>query len=382
MSTCSPLRYAFHRGVEDKLIMEIQKKITRTPRKNRFISQNKTDLLYFCVAMKTDKYYWTNRASVHHIRRMASLVKLDASPEEILASGNPRYISHTVYSLTSNDGHRLYDFLIEYDIYNPSQGIYFGCKSVTLPGYNHQLEIDNALADWRQAHPLITLRLNNVFVDKDFTFRYKDTDNDTDCTFWPFWITLYEDELPEDVAVRALNIIAGVYNELISGQLPSMVPQMPDRSNYIPVRTAFTHQAFEKFLSQIEKYICEVSSYNLRLSNAERGRKFIKNFFDNAVTHGLIHRVASYECGWKLDAEFTDVDFKAMIKALIEEMQCQLGITGLKTPWNDVIRVFMRSNETPYKLQVKTLPIQHDTAKRFATLVHNICSNTAFINKE
>lgn len=149
-----------------------------------------------------DKYYWTNRASVHHIERLSALAELTASPEQILASGTPRYITHTVATLLSADGHRRYEFLIEYDIYNPSQGIYFGCKSTTLPNYDHKSETANALSDWQLARPFVTLRLNNVFVVKDFTYRYKDTDNDADLTFWPFWISLYEDESPVDVAVR------------------------------------------------------------------------------------------------------------------------------------------------------------------------------------
>lgn len=149
-----------------------------------------------------DKYYWTNRASVHHIGRLRALAELTASPEQILASGTPRYITHTVATLLSADGHRSYEFLIEYDIYNPSQGIYFGCKSTTLPNYDHKSETANALSDWQLARPFVTLRLNNVFVVKDFTYRYKDTDNDADLTFWPFWISLYEDESPVDVAVR------------------------------------------------------------------------------------------------------------------------------------------------------------------------------------
>lgn len=322
--------------------------------------------------MNTYKYYWSNRASEHHIRRMTALAGLTASPKEILTTGDPRYISHKVATLLSADGHRQYDFLIEYDIYNPSQGIYFGCKSTTLPNFDHKREIDNTLADWQQAQPYVTLRLNNVFIDKDFSFRYKATDNDTDQTFWPFWISLYEDESPKDVAVRALKIIAGVYDELISGRLSSLNVCQKTKSDSTTVRTAFTRDAYDNFIHKIEKYICEVSPHNHMSTNAELGRRFMENFLANAESRRLIHRAPNYEFAWKMDATLTDVDFKAMFKAIIKELQNYLGISGMKTPWNDVIRLFMHSDERPYKLQVKTLSIQSDTADRISALVKTL----------
>lgn len=322
--------------------------------------------------MSDDKYFWINRASEHHIRRMASLVGLTASPKEILATGEPRYISHKVATLLSADGHRQYDFLIEYDIYNPSQGIYFGCKSVTLPNFNHKSETANALVDWQQAQPYVTLRLNNVFIDKDFDFRYKATDNDTGNTFWPFWISLYEDESPVNVAVRALQIIAGIYDELISGQLPDINVCPKSKSGSVNVQTAFTYDAYDNFIRKIEKYISEVSSHNLMATNAELGRKFIENFLAKAESHQLIHRAPNYEYAWKMDSAYNDVDFKAMLNAIIEELQKNIGISGMKTPWNDAIRIFMRSDERPYKLQIKTLAIKRDTAERISALVKTL----------
>lgn len=81
--------------------------------------------------MKKDKYYWLNRASKHHIDRLRNLISDLPDGDEILRKGIPRYIYHVVDEVESVDGHRLYQFLIEYDIYNPTQGIYFGCKSIT-----------------------------------------------------------------------------------------------------------------------------------------------------------------------------------------------------------------------------------------------------------
>ncbi|MDE7419475.1 MAG: hypothetical protein K2N35_04630, partial [Muribaculaceae bacterium] len=90
--------------------------------------------------MNPDKYYWSNRASIHHIDRLKEFLPERSDPDKILISGEPRYIEHIEQQIVSPDGHRHYDLLIEYDIYHPSHGIYFGCRSTTLPDFDHAVE--------------------------------------------------------------------------------------------------------------------------------------------------------------------------------------------------------------------------------------------------
>ncbi|MDE6769537.1 MAG: hypothetical protein K2J78_07425, partial [Muribaculaceae bacterium] len=204
---------------------------------------------------QTDKYYWVNKASEHHIRRMLTLAPADSLKGDLMGVATPQYMMYRTEVLTSADGNRRYEFLIEYDIYNPSQGIYFGCKSITLPGHDHQEEITKAMEDWRMALPHVLQRLNNVFVDKDFTYRFKDTDNDNDNTFWPFWITLYEDEDPREIGVRALSVIAGVYRQLLEGTLPDLPQSSVAEEKQITVRTAFTEDAYLRLSDTVKRAI-------------------------------------------------------------------------------------------------------------------------------
>ncbi len=56
--------------------------------------------------MNPDKYYWTNRASIHHIERLLDFLPEGSDPEKILLSGTPRYIEHIEQEVISADGHR------------------------------------------------------------------------------------------------------------------------------------------------------------------------------------------------------------------------------------------------------------------------------------
>ncbi|MBD5260963.1 MAG: hypothetical protein HDS38_02385 [Bacteroides sp.] len=44
--------------------------------------------------MNPDKYYWSNRASIHHIERLLDFLPEGSEPERILHTGKPRYIEH------------------------------------------------------------------------------------------------------------------------------------------------------------------------------------------------------------------------------------------------------------------------------------------------
>ena len=219
--------------------------------------------------MNPDKYYWSNRASIHHIERLLDFLPERSDPERILQLGIPRYIEHCEVKVMSADRHRRYDMLIEYDIYHPSHGIYFGCRSTTLPGFDHSEETAKALEEWNAILPLALRRLNNVFPEKDFSCRLRDTDNDNDRTFWPFWISLHEDESPHDVACVALRILAVAYQDYIEGSGLDVV--MPDRNRieYPTIKTAFTLEAYETFLKRLASNVTAVSKMSKRETNIQ-----------------------------------------------------------------------------------------------------------------
>lgn len=322
---------------------------------------------------QTDKYYWVNRASERHISRMLTLATADQLQGDLMGVATPQHMMYRPEVLTSADRHRRYEFLIEYDIYNPSQGIYFGCKAITLPGYDHQEEIAKAMADWATVKPHVLQRLNNVFVDKDFTHRFKDTDNDNNNTFWSFWITLYEDEDPREVGVRALSVIAGVYRQLIEGALPDLPQSSVAEEKQIKVRTAFTEDAYLRLRDTVKRAIKRHTLSETIDTLPEQGWNLLLTFLDNAEKAGIIHRDECYERGWRLDSRYSDVDFKCMIQTLFTRLSATLNITNLRIPWNDLIALFLRSDGTAYKIQVKTLQIMTSTKRRWAALLHDLC---------
>lgn len=325
--------------------------------------------------MNTDKYYWTNRASVHHIERLLDFLPEGSDPKQILSSGKPRYIEHIEESVISADGHRRYDFLIEYDIYHPSHGIYFGCRSTTLPDFNHTEETNAALKEWNAVLPMALRRLNNVFPEKDFSCRLRDTDNDNDRTFWPFWISLHEDESPHDVACMALRIIYKAYLDNVSGIGLEIV--MPDRDSivYPAVRTAFTFESYETFLKRLASNVMAVSVVDKRETNILEAVRLFEVMLRGLDERGMIHRNEAYEYGWCLSQDVSDIEFTALIKTFFHLLTLRLGLgSQVKAPWQHIIRMFLRHDETPFKEQIKTLSAQQDTIDSMSRLLSDILS--------
>lgn len=167
----------------------------------------------------------TKKASQVYINKMGRL-NLGLNQNERLLEefyrddsyiGNPSP-HHIIYKLgeplISADKKRAYEFLIEYDIYEPSTGIYYGCKGLTLND-NHNKNITQFNEEWKSISELAGKVLSNIFPGKKFALRFKTTNNANNNTYWPFWITLYEEEDIIEVAARAVKVIKEIFqNEL------------------------------------------------------------------------------------------------------------------------------------------------------------------------
>ena len=306
--------------------------------------------------MNKSKYYWINKASRYHQQRMLSLAPAQELAGSVRGVKDTNYMKFSHSVIERPEEGRIFEFLIEYDIYNPSQGIYFGCKSVTLPGFSHDTLIRMAIEEWEQIRPFALQRLNNVFVNKDFTHRFRQTDNAHNGTFWPFWISLYEDEDPREVGCRCLDIISGVYKDFFAGLLPESRPIFPEEKS-LKVETAFTFEAFENLEQTVKKNIRKKTS---DASLPDVAWRIISGFFDFAEQKGWFSRVAGYEMAWAIDDKFGDVDFYFIIKHLFDKLEIKLNIGRLSPPWGALTRLFLRKNGTPYKIQIKTLkPAPH-----------------------
>ncbi|MDE6009425.1 MAG: hypothetical protein K2G90_09485 [Muribaculaceae bacterium] len=294
---------------------------------------------------------WLNRASEFHQQRMLSLAPREKLIGKVREIEDRNYMMYVNSVLDLSDEGRIYEFLIEYDIYNPSQGIYLGCKSVTLPGFAHELQIEHASADWEKIRPFALRRLNNVFVNKDFTFRLRQPDNDHNGTFWPFWISLYEDEDPRKVGCKVLDILYNVYKDFLSGRLQEKVPHIIT-PKILDVETAFTNEAFRDLEETVKNNIRKKTSNTVF---PDMGWEMITKFLSSAESEGWFQPMVGYEKAWSIQNNFSDVDFNFIIKHLFEKIAEKLNLSRLSPPWGALIKVFMRKDETPYKSQVKTL---------------------------
>lgn len=302
-----------------------------------------------------DKYYWVNRASTFYIHKMLELRGVTECEEHPPYTPDARYMMYRLRCFKVPGSCRWCEFLIEYDIYHPSHGIYFGCKVVTDPDCDHRVETTLATADWERVHPIMLLRLNNVFPDKDFTHRFRLTDNDANHTFWPFWIQLYEDEGIIDFGLRALNLIAAVYTEYYEGSLPKPPAKGGvELKKLAPVRTAFTLESRNDLDDALNKLVREESTTGVAGRGTE-GAKLFHYYLRKAQEAGWIHRNGSYEYAWMLSAELHDVDFHELMQNIFARIARDLGLKKANVPWGALVRVFLRADGTAMKPQIRTL---------------------------
>lgn len=322
----------------------------------------------------THKYYWRNHLSRHHISRMLRLAPLDQLMGDVNGVSDSRYLMYRVETILSPCGARRYEFLIEYDICNPSQGIYFGCKSLTLPGHRHSKEISIANDDWQRVKPHALLRLNNIFIDKDFDYRFQNTDNANDNTFWPFWISLYEDEDPQALAVRALSAIASAYRQLFEGTLPPISDKITFKEKKIITRTAFTEEAYSRLRDSIQSYVKAISasSHEHKMSKQIRAWKLFEIFLAKSEETGILHKVDYYEKAWMLNCSYSDIDFKCLMTLLFKRLSECLDIESIRIPWSNLIAIFLRSDGTTFKQQIKTLNPTPSTRRYWETQFQTI----------
>lgn len=271
-------------------------------------------------------------------------------------------LHHIMYKqgklLISKDGFRAYEFLIEYDIFNPSVGIYYGCKGLTLNG-NHDGQIEVFIKEWEEIKIELGRILSNTFPNKNFSLRFKQTDNANNDTYWPFWITLYEDEDIVNVAARAILIIRRFYQKhfglVESNQEETLTecveeqkePKQYDIDNCYLAKTdtSFTEEAYNEVI--INKL-----SPSLRL-------RFI-SFLQKSVEKKYLDKEACYDKAWiiishdvndeeekKLEST-TDKQFLYVIKAFFT--------TNEKKPkWEDLSKVILNKKGKRFDKMRNTL---------------------------
>ena len=318
---------------------------------------------------KTDQYSlrlkYTAEASEFYRRKMMGLIEHDRHElrgyipdgKGGIRSELPATLMYRIDTLKSADGHRLYEFLIEYDTDTPAEGIYYGCRGITVDGFNHEEEIEQFRQEREIVLPEMCRILNNTFPYKDFSHRFKLTDNADDGTYWLFWITLNEEEDIRKVGVTATTIIKNVFRRYLSGEtLPS--GKLPEKS-FEKSHTCFTNETYQALVKRIQ-YV--KGDKNIDHQKTAEARELFERFIIGAEHMRLIARDPNYECAWRMQRE-DRVDCGRMMYALFEHLYNQGLINKafrkddrdetFQIPWTALVKVFLDIDGNVYTQAIK-----------------------------
>ena len=117
---------------------------------------------------------------------------------------------------------------------------------------------------------MLLLFLKIHFRGNFFTHRFKPTNNANNHTYWPFWITLHEDEDIVEVGARAVRLIRSVYEgylenedvEALRKRSDSRKESQKEDKIRFSADVNFTKEAYQELLEKIG-----------RMSKKERGRQ-------------------------------------------------------------------------------------------------------------
>lgn len=290
---------------------------------------------------EVNKAYWrklTEAASKGLQEKMRLLDSNDDFHRDDSFLGNkaPNHMMYKLETLYSKDGHRAYEFLVEYDIWEPTVGIYYGVKGLILEG-----DVDKEIAkfddEWNQIMNEVLYVLNNIFPEKDFTRRFKPTNNANDNTYWPFWISLYEDEDIIEVAARATIVIRNIYKNYLEGGTFKHHEIEPKK---LKTKTAFTKDAYNDFLKSLK---------------TDTNYKTFQQFRDYLLRNKYIKRNDTYEVCWTVN--MSNVDFAFLWAEFCNYIQLinlnEVGKGGVSVPWKYVIKIFVNKEGEPFNDNLK-----------------------------
>jgi len=257
--------------------------------------------------------------------------------------------------IMSKDGHRGYEFLVEFDKDSFEYGIYYGCRATILKGDISE-EIHIVKLEWEHIlSKIICQVLDNTFIGKKFRWRFLPTNNANDNTYWAFWITLASDEDIVEVAARATYLIGKTYKYYLEDndveQLDELIEIAEFDSNengVIHSPTRFSNESYEESLIGISK-IGEVSRGTKEYKDQERARKraIFEAFIDGAIRENIIEIAYQYEKGFNI-VSIDNVTFAHLlvqlclyIKGASETEILNEDLHEMKIPWGNFTPLFL-----------------------------------------
>ncbi len=316
---------------------------------------------------ESNDYYcckYIAEASKFYEEKMLKLGSRESLKTSIPHVELPEHMAYKLEPIESADGHRLYEFLIEYHTKKPSEGIYYGCRGITLDGYNHNEEIEQFCKDWDIVKPELCTILNNTYPNKDFTHRFRLTDNANDQTYWLFWIQLYEDEDIKEVGLYATEIIRKVFKRYIDGEADSFRKTEVNKGtpDYKYDLRVFTKRTYDELISAIK---AKGFSAKETEENTQKCQEMFEKFIKGAINQRIIARNDNYEMAYTFlglgkEGQDKNVDFAILMYALFVHM-CNEGIlikkkdrSMISIPWVALSKVFLDSNGNVFNDSLKT----------------------------
>lgn len=330
---------------------------------------------------ESNDYYcrkYIKEASVFYENKMLQLAdyvlgqKIDAKRDEqakrdllktsIPGVELPEHMAYKMEPLFSEGNERMYEFLIEYHTKKPSEGIYYGCRGVTLDGYNHGEQIKQFRKDWDIVRPELCAILNNTYPNKDFTLRFRLTDNANDQTYWLFWIQLYEDEDIVEVGYHATETIRNVFKRYIDNQgadFRKEKERATDKGTCLSPsdKRAFTNETYQQLLSSIK---AKGFTSKETPAKTKECQDMFEKFIRGAINQRILEYDHNYERAYKYLGSENKVDFAFLIYMFFVYM-CDKGILikdnnkeNISVPWTSLIKVFLDSQGDAFQETIKT----------------------------
>lgn len=227
--------------------------------------------------------------------------------------------------LISEDGCRAYTFNIEYCTDTPSEGIYYGAFGVVLQGTidEHKESFDR---EWAVIRPIAAQVLGNTFDNPYFNMLFRQTNNVNDNTYWPFWISLGEDEDIVEVAFRAVRIIRRIYETYFANKIDGYNP-IPRKGTVKKPYFPCTEKAFENIGEN---------------GKAENIKDKVLHFFEWCQKEHLLSRNDLYETAWIINESPTRFAF--LIEAYFGELIKRKTYKKKSIPWKAIGNVLLNQD--------------------------------------
>lgn len=242
-----------------------------------------------------------DEASEFYKKKMRLLDEVEDFKADASFHGNkaPHHMMYKLGTLYSKDGCRGYEFLIEYDVYEPVVGIYYGCKGLILDGNDEDGE-KMFNEEWKDIRYYVTAVLENTFPGKSFTHRFKPTNNANNHTYWPFWITLHEDEDIVEVGARAVRLIRSVYEGYLENEDVEALRKRSDSRKESQKEDKIRFSADVNFTKEAYQELLEKIGRMSKKGKGKTNKKLFEKLLEKATESGYLTKEKHYEAAWRI----------------------------------------------------------------------------------